>query len=79
MAVAAEWLVRLQSTDPCPETREAAEQWAAASPENAQAWAQVNALWSDLGDAAQNPRVIALRIRARADAEARRRRTPPST
>lgn len=79
MAAAAEWLVRLQSTDPCPKTREAAEQWAAASPDNAQAWAQVNALWSDLGDAAADPRVVALRIRARAAAEALRRRKPPST
>lgn len=79
MAAAAEWLVRLQSTDTQSETRDAAEQWAAASAENAQAWAQVNALWTDLGDAAEDPRVIALRIRARADAEARRKRTPPST
>lgn len=79
MAAAAEWLVRLQSTEACPETREAAERWAAASPENTQAWAQAKALWDDLGDAAEDPRVIALRIRARADLEARRRRTPPST
>ncbi|MDP1619233.1 DUF4880 domain-containing protein [Phenylobacterium sp.] len=79
MTAAAEWLVRLQSTDTSAETRQAAERWAAASPENAHAWAQVNALWSDLGDAAQDPRVIAMRIRARADAEARRKHTPPST
>jgi len=76
LAAAAEWLARLQSTDAAPETRCAVEQWIGASPENAQAWAQVNALWTQLGDAAEDPQVIALRVRARAAIEGRRKQTP---
>ena len=76
LAAAAEWLARLQSTDVTPETRGAAEQWIGASPENAWAWDEVNALWTHLGDAAEDPLARAMRARARAAVEGRRKQTP---
>lgn len=56
---AAEWIVRLNDSQPCTQTHAAFERWRAASPANAMAFGSAQLAWGQMGQLAEHPGTLA--------------------
>ena len=69
---ASAWLGRLLSPEATPDDARAAEAWLAQDAANREAWNMVCALWSGMGELADEPEALALRAEAAAPTPRRR-------
>lgn len=73
---AEQWFLRLQEPGVTPDERAAAQRWRAAHPAHDAAWRQVEAVWRDTGDLAEDPAIAdALRAAERPYPRAAARRS----
>ena len=63
-SVAADWHTRMEDDDPTPATRAEFELWLEASPRHKEAYAAIESMWSGMGAARADPRVLELRREA---------------
>jgi len=63
-AEAADWHTRIEDDDPTPATREEFDAWLAASPRHREAYGAIERMWSNMGAARADPRILELRREA---------------
>jgi len=63
-SVAADWHTRIEDDDPTPATRAEFDMWLAASPRHKEAYGAVESMWSSMGAARADPRILELRREA---------------
>jgi transmembrane sensor len=64
LSVAADWHTRIEDDEPTPATRVEFDAWLAASPRHREAYGAIERMWSNMGAARADPRVLELRREA---------------
>jgi transmembrane sensor len=64
LSAAADWHTRIEDDDPTPATRAEFDMWLAASPRHREAYGAIERMWSGMGAARADPRILELRREA---------------